>query len=295
MNLESFKNKIFLDEFVKYNGDKIFLQEIKLCKGRFENYDINYIDADIAKIITDFQKSYKDFLSALEKEIGVKFTQKDKLISFKIQKGSVLLSADIFNEVLELLNTLESGDKMIIIVVGILAFSSFMAWHTFLKNQIEKLKIQTQNKENEAKNKQIKKVLKILDKMLENMNMQKASNSYKENIRKSLRDNEFAYINEEKITNRSDFENIVIRNDEEEIRENYYKIVSYNFLNKSFKIDGIGAWVNASIIDEESREKIIQEAKKNEPIELRIKTIKDKNTGEYREAYILQIARNLFD
>lgn len=294
-DLEAFKDKIFKGEIVKYHSKEAFLQEIRLCNGRFENYDVRYINADIASIITYFQRSYKDFISALEKETGLKFSQKDRLISFQMQNGSVILSADIFSEVLALLNTLESEDKMIVIIVGILAFTGFWSWNVYLKKQIETLRLNLQNSQDNEKNKQIKKLMKIINKMLLYANMQKSANAYKESIRKSLRDDESAYINAHKITNKSDFSNEFISDEIEEVKENYYKIISYNFTHKSFKIEGIGIPVNSSIIDEQSRDKIIKCAQKNQIIELKIKMIKDKNTGDFKEAYILKIVGNLFD
>lgn len=228
--LESIKDKILLGEHVNYDFKCSFSQEIRLSNGRFKDYDVKYINADIAKIITEFQKSYIDFLKALEKEIGINFFQNNELISFKIEKGSVLLSADIFSEVLALLKSLNSEDAMIVIVVGILAFASFLSWNLYLKNQSEKLKLNLQNSQDNKRNKQIKKLMKIIDKMLTYTNMQKSANFYKENIRKSLRDEEIAYINDQKITNKSNFENIYITNDIEETKENFYRIIAYNFI-----------------------------------------------------------------
>lgn len=294
-DLETLKDKILLGEPIKYDFNHLS-QEIKLSNGRFRDYDVRYINADIAKIITEFQKSYIDFLKALEKEIGIKLPQNNELISFRIEKGSILLNANIFSEVLALINSLKNGGhKMIIIIVGILAFGAYQSWVTYLKYQIEKYKAKLQNTQNQAKDAQIQQALKILEKMLENMNMQRAANHYKESTRKILRDDEVAYINDQKITNKSNFENIYITNDMEEIKENFYRIIAYNFINKTFKIEGIGIWVNASVIDKDTREILIQGAKKQERLNLKIKIIKDKNSGECKEAYILGIVPTLFD
>ncbi|TLD94489.1 hypothetical protein LS71_009345 [Helicobacter jaachi] len=170
-DLETLKDKILLGEPIKYDFNHLS-QEIKLSNGRFRDYDVRYINADIAKIITEFQKSYIDFLKALEKEIGIKLPQNNELISFRIEKGSILLNANIFSEVLALINSLENGGhKMIIIIVGILAFGAYQSWVTYLKYQIEKYKAKLQNTQNQAKDAQIQQALKILEKMLENMNM----------------------------------------------------------------------------------------------------------------------------
>ena len=71
--------------------------KIKIDCGRFTNYDIDYVDAKVAKIILSYQSNYNKLLDELEKKFGIKFTNEDKILKFKLGRGSLELLSELLN------------------------------------------------------------------------------------------------------------------------------------------------------------------------------------------------------
>ncbi|EJU4027514.1 hypothetical protein N4122_001033 [Campylobacter coli] len=56
--------------------------------GRFENYNIGYIDAEIARVIDSYQDSFYRVADILKKDFGIDGIDKNKLIRFYLGEGS---------------------------------------------------------------------------------------------------------------------------------------------------------------------------------------------------------------
>ncbi|CZE47907.1 hypothetical protein [Campylobacter geochelonis] len=86
----------FKNELIKNPSDDIRISNIsgvtytiKLSGGRFENYGINYINADIAKIILDYQTKYDEFIDVMER-ISLSKELQTPVNSFKRALASTL-------------------------------------------------------------------------------------------------------------------------------------------------------------------------------------------------------------
>ncbi|EAK3027384.1 hypothetical protein DA511_08905, partial [Campylobacter coli] len=83
------------------NGENIKVTEvgtiqhtIKLQGGRFENYNIGYIDAEIARVIDSYQDSFYRVADILKKDFGIDGIDKNKLIRFYLGEGSLEIKTD---------------------------------------------------------------------------------------------------------------------------------------------------------------------------------------------------------
>ena len=182
-----------------FNGENVEIRNvgnithtIKLSGGRFSDYDINYINADIAKIVLSYQDSFYKIVSILEKDFDIKDIDKNQLIKFKLERGSLDLIGDFVKNMLEAMKNMESKDKkqvLVAIIIAILLGASFATYISYLRD--------INNTEAERENRQ------IIARLASNQDMQKAVNAPKITTASILKDDESAKFNaqEQVITN----------------------------------------------------------------------------------------------
>jgi len=78
------QRRLFKGEDINIEQVGNLVHTIKLSGGRFNNYDTNYINADIAKIVLSYQDSFYRMVYILEKDFDIKGIDKNQLIRFKL-------------------------------------------------------------------------------------------------------------------------------------------------------------------------------------------------------------------
>ena len=276
-----------------FNGEDINIEQIgdlthtiKLSGGRFDNYDINYINADIAKIVLAYQDSFYKMVSILEKDFDIKGIEKNQLINFKLERGSLQMAIDFVKKILEVVKDMESRDKkqiVITIILSALLYMSFSAYISYLK--------ETQNIESERENRQ------IIATLASNKDLQNAVNAPKLTTASILRDDEKAKFNseEQQITYNNkqdyDFKEIVDTTKTKDIEDNF-KILGYEISNdgrKTFRIivEGKTKWVLANLIDAESRLKLATASINEKEIKLSLRIVSEYD--KIKEITILKV------
>lgn len=276
-----------------FNGEDINIEQIgdlthtiKLSGGRFDNYDINYINADIAKIVLSYQDSFYRMVYILEKDFDIKGIDKNQLINFKLERGSLQMAIDFVKKILEVVKDMESRDKkqiVITIILSALLYMSFSAYISYLK--------ETQNIESERENRQ------IIATLASNKDLQNAVNAPKLTTAGILRDDEKAKFNseEQQITYNNkqdyDFKEIVDTTKTKDIEDNF-KILGYEISNdcrKTFKIivEGKTKWVLANLIDAESRLKLATASINEKEIKLSLRIVSEYD--KIKEITILKV------
>lgn len=276
-----------------FNGEDINIEQIgdlthtiKLSGGRFDNYDINYINADIAKIVLSYQDSFYRMVYILEKDFDIKGIDKNQLINFKLERGSLQMAIDFVKKILEVVKDMESRDKkqiVITIILSALLYMSFSAYISYLK--------ETQNIESERENRQ------IIATLASNKDLQNAVNAPKLTTASILRDDEKAKFNseEQQITYNNkqdyDFKEIVDTTKTKDIEDNF-KILGYEISNdgrKTFKIivEGKTKWVLANLIDAESRLKLATASINEKEIKLSLRIVSEYD--KIKEITILKV------
>ena len=97
---------------------------IKLDGGRFNEYDIAYINADIAKIVLSHQTNYSKLIDEIEKKFDLKLDEKDKILQFELRNGCLEIFSDLFDS--EAVKTMKSKHKLYLFsIVAILIGGSY--------------------------------------------------------------------------------------------------------------------------------------------------------------------------
>lgn len=266
-----------------FNGENVNIEQIgnlthiiKLSGGRFENYDVSYINADIAKIVLSYQDSFYRMVSILEKDFDIKGIDKNQLINFKLEHGSLEVVADFINKILEVVKDMESKDKkqiIITIVLSVFVYMSFSEYISHLKD--------TQNIEAEQENRQ------IIAKLASNKDLQNAINAPKATTASILKEDENATFNavEHQInhTNKQDydFKEIIDTTTTKDIEGNF-KILGYEISNngsKKFKtiVEGKTRWILANLIDAEARMRLATASINEREIRLSLRAVSEYN------------------
>jgi len=266
---------------------------VKLTGGRFENYDINYINADVAKIVLSEQENYTKLLNELTKKFNIEFSEESKILKFKLQKGSL----EFINEalsMLEVVKNMESQDIMYLF----LGISSMWFGHSvfskYLEKEIKKIEaLKEKTKDEETKN-IVTHTIDALKDIALNKPMQDSINNRTKTILSVLKDDE-KFTDGNNIldnNNLSDYEysKPLLEDIEEEITKDY-KVESYNFYKegKLFKLVGIRPLANSEILSAEKRIKLLQEADKKNTVKLKVKIIKDGLSESIKNVYILDL------
>lgn len=280
------QRRLFKGEDINIEQVGDLVHTIKLSGGRFNNYDTNYINADIAKIVLSYQDSFYRMVYILEKDFDIKGIDKNQLIRFKLERGSLQMVIDFIKNILEVIKDMESRDKkqiIITIILSVLLYMSFSAYISYLKD--------TQNIESERENRQ------IIAKLASNKDLQNAVNAPKATTASILRDDEKAKFNsqEQQITYNNkqdyDFKEIVDTTKTKDIEDNF-KILGYEISNdgrKTFKIvvDGKTKWVLANLIDAESRLKLATASINEREVKLSLRIVSEYD--KIKEITILKV------
>lgn len=266
-----------------FNGENVEIRNvgnithtIKLSGGRFSDYDINYINADIAKIVLSYQDSFYKIVSILEKDFDIKDIDKNQLIKFKLKQGSLDLIGDFVKNILEAMKNMESKDKkqvLVAIIIAILLGASFATYISYLRD--------INNTEAERENRQ------IIARLASNQDMQKAVNAPKITTASILKDDESAKFNtqEQVITNSNkqdyNFREIIDTTTTQDTIDEFV-ILGYEKTlggDRKFKmsVHGTIRQVSANLISADDRIKLAMAIERGDSIKLRIRTVKEYN------------------
>ncbi|ERJ23654.1 hypothetical protein UNSW3_1029 [Campylobacter concisus UNSW3] len=270
-------------EQMLFNGENVEIRNvgnithtIKLSGGRFSDYDINYINADIAKIVLSYQDSFYKIVSILEKDFDIKDIDKNQLIKFKLERGSLDLIGDFVKNMLEAMKNMESKDKkqvLVAIIIAILLGASFATYISYLRD--------INNTEAERENRQ------VIARLASNQDMQKAVNAPKITTASILKDDESAKFNaqEQVITNSNkqdyNFREIIdTTTTQDTIGE--FVILGYEKTlggDRKFKmsVHGTIRQVSANLISADDRIRLAMAIERGDSIKLRIRTVKEYN------------------
>ena len=270
-------------EQMLFNGENVEISSvgnithtIKLSGGRFSNYDINYINADIAKIVLSYQDSFYKIVSILEKDFDIRGIDKNQLIKFKLKQGSLDLIGDFVKNILEAMKNMESKDKkqvLVAIIIAILLGASFATYISYLRD--------INNTEAERENRQ------IIARLASNQDMQKAVNAPKITTASILKDDESAKFNtqEQVITNSNkqdyNFREIIDTTTTQDTIDEFV-ILGYEKTlggDRKFKmsVHGTIRQVSANLISADDRIKLAMAIERGDSITLRIRTVKEYN------------------
>lgn len=266
---------------------------VKLTGGRFENYDINYINADVAKIVLSEQENYTKLLNELTKKFNIEFSEESKILKFKLQKGSL----EFINEtlsMLEVVKNMESQDIMYLFLGISSMWFGHSAFSKYLEKEIKKIEaLKEKTKDEETKN-IVTHTIDALKDIALNKPMQDSINNRTKTILSVLKDDEKFTDGNNTLDNNnlSDYEysKPLLEDIEEEITKDY-KVESYNFYKegKLFKLVGIRPLANSEILSAEKRIKLLQEADKKNTVKLKVKIIKDGLSESIKNVYILDL------
>ena len=270
-------------EQMLFNGENVEIRNvgnithtIKLSGGRFSDYDINYINADIAKIVLSYQDSFYKIVSILEKDFDIKDIDKNQLIKFKLERGSLDLIGDFVKNMLEAMKNMESKDKkqvLVAIIIAILLGTSFATYISYLRD--------INNTEAERENRQ------IIARLASNQDMQKAVNAPKITTASILKDDESAKFNaqEQVITNANkqdyNFREIIDTTTTQDTIDEFV-ILGYEKTlggDRKFKmsVHGTIRQVSANLISADDRIRLAMAIERGDSIKLRIRTVKEYN------------------
>lgn len=266
-----------------FNGENVEIRNvgnithtIKLSGGRFSDYDINYINADIAKIVLSYQDSFYKIVSILEKDFDIKDIDKNQLIKFKLERGSLDLIGDFVKNMLEAMKNMESKDKkqvLVAIIIAILLGASFATYISYLRD--------INNTEAERENRQ------IIARLASNQDIQKAVNAPKITTASILKDDESAKFNtqEQVITNSNkqdyNFREIIDTTTTQDTIDEFV-ILGYEKTlggDRKFKmsVHGTIRQVSANLISADDRIRLAMAIERGDSIKLRIRTVKEYN------------------
>ncbi|MBK1999933.1 hypothetical protein JG678_00530 [Campylobacter sp. 2018MI35] len=275
------------------NGENVKVTEvgtiqhtIKLQGGRFKNYNIKYIDAEIARVIDSYQDSFYRIAYILKKDFGIEGIDKNQLIRFSLEQGSLEIKTDEFlTNLLGVIKNMESQDQLILLTTIALIIGGCWAFGKFLTHNenIEKIKSQNEN-------------AKIIAEIAKNKELQNACNAPKATLVKILKDDEKASfsLGNDVITyqNKEDynFKEIEDTTQTEDI-EGDFKILGFEKTNsnKKFKIilDDKTHWANADIIDVNARMKLAKASIQEQEVKLKLRIVKEYN--KTKEIIILNV------
>lgn len=305
-DLEIIKNAILNNEDFELGEIKPIPFKLKLSGGRFENYDPNYVDKFVAKAILTEQENYERVLKEIEKLYNVKIPEDAKLLKFQLEKGSLDLITEFIGltEVIKNMESIHQLYSVLGITGGIVSFFGFSKYLDIRKSELEiKSKEVIQKLSGEEREKYLDTINKTVEAMKDisnNTNLQKAINKPKKEIASMLEEHEtLSMFDDTKhiITknNADNFEFVTpVTDDIEEEIVDIYNIDNFFFRSKEkyFKIVGIKTLINSLPLPADKRIKLISKAEAQEPVNLKVKFIKDGLTDKIKEAFLLDYVEN---
>lgn len=279
------------------NGENIIIGEvsnithtIKLNGGRFNNYDISYINADIAKIILSYQESYTKTACILEKDYGISTIDKNLLIRFKLEKGCLKIEInDFLKSILEAVKNMESLHKTILGVTIAIVAGGYFSYSKYLEHDENIIKLQKEENTRE-----------LLASLKADKELQNAINEPKLTTLRSLQDDESATFNDESeaITkadiNKYEFKDIIDTTATSDITDefNIYGFEITNDKKRKFKlkVDDKLRWVWADMISAGDRMILADAIEKSAAIKLKLRVIKEYD--KVKEIQIIDIIKD---
>ena len=279
--------------------------KIKLDGGRFNDFDLSYIDADVAKIIVEYQTQYDNFIVGLEQKFNIQIPQSQRMLKFKLEKGCLEISADVKAMLMGVINNMQDWQTMTVALVAICGFFAYKSYHKFLDTQVEKIKVQAQQARDEAEQRRLETLSKMVENLSADRSLQEPANRVKKSIAEVLQDQEKAIIAPElddqinaPITSADKDKFRVVLSQvetpdiEEEIDDLFHIQSQFFTSERPFRVKELGnVNLNSDILSVEKRITLIQKAEKQEPVNLRIKLIKDGKTQKIKNAYILDVLK----
>lgn len=299
-DIQKIKEAILNHDDFKIGEIKPLVYKIKLDGGRFKDYDINYITADVAAIIISEQKNYLKFLNEIEKKLGITFTDESKRLQFKLGEGSLEIIDE--NMMLEVIKQMESEHLMLVL----LGFAVAWFGHAIYAKHIEKELAQI-NAKKEVTLKELEgaereeylnttnEAIAALKEVALSKPLQDSVNNHTGQILSKLKDDETLQVQdgtEQLLVNtdvtRYEYQEPDIE-DIEEILTQEYEISTYDYNKKMFKLSGIAVLANTDILDPLTRGKLVTTAEKTNTLKLEVKIIKDGTTNKIKSLYILDV------
>ena len=297
------------DAMIETRGDVRITQvseleyTIKLDGGRFSDFDFNYINADIAKIILDYQTQYNAFVNGLEQKFSIQIPQSQRMLKFKLERGCLEISADITNLLIEAVRNMQDWQTMVVFIVAIGGWFAYSSYHKYTELQAKNIDLQAQQSRDEAEQKRLEAVSQMVKDLSSDRSLQAPANQVKKSVASVLQDDEKAFIApqiEEQASrpltsaDKDRFRVILPPEQElpdvEEETDGIFHIDAQHFTpNKPFRLKELRFNVNSDVISVEKRMDIIRKADRQEPVRLKIKLIKDARTGDIKQAYILDV------
>lgn len=279
--------------------------KIKLDGGRFNDFDLSYIDADVAKIIVEYQTQYDNFIVGLEQKFNIQIPQSQRMLKFKLEKGCLEISADVKAMLMGVINNMQDWQTMTVALVAICGFFAYKSYHKFLDTQVEKIKVQAQQARDEAEQRRLETLSKMVENLSADRSLQEPANRVKKSIAEVLQDQEKAIIAPElddqinaPITSADKDKFRVVLSQvetpdiEEEIDDLFHIQSQFFTSERPFRVKELGnVNLNSDILSVEKRITLIQKAEKQEPVNLKIKLIKDGKTQKIKSAYILDVLK----
>jgi hypothetical protein len=279
--------------------------KIKLDGGRFNDFDLSYIDADVAKIIVEYQTQYDNFIVGLEQKFNIQIPQSQRMLKFKLEKGCLEISADVKAMLMGVINNMQDWQTMTVALVAICGFFAYKSYHKFLDTQVEKIKVQAQQARDEAEQRRLETLSKMVENLSADRSLQEPANRVKKSIAEVLQDQEKAIIAPElddqinaPITSADKDKFRVVLSQveapdiEEEIDDLFHIQSQFFTSERPFRVKELGnVNLNSDILSVEKRITLIQKAEKQEPVNLKIKLIKDGKTQKIKNAYILDVLK----
>ena len=279
--------------------------KIKLDGGRFNDFDLSYIDADVAKIIVEYQTQYDNFIVGLEQKFNIQIPQSQRMLKFKLEKGCLEISADVKAMLMGVINNMQDWQTMTVALVAICGFFAYKSYRKFLDTQVEKIKVQAQQARDEAEQRRLETLSKMVENLSADRSLQEPANRVKKSIAEVLQDQEKAIIAPElddqinaPITSADKDKFRVVLSQvetpdiEEEIDDLFHIQSQFFTSERPFRVKELGnVNLNSDILSVEKRITLIQKAEKQEPVNLKIKFIKDGKTQKIKSAYILDVLK----
>ena len=279
--------------------------KIKLDGGRFNDFDLSYIDADVAKIIVEYQTQYDNFIVGLEQKFNIQIPQSQRMLKFKLEKGCLEISADVKAMLMGVINNMQDWQTMTVALVAICGFFAYKSYHKFLDTQVEKIKVQAQQARDEAEQRRLETLSKMVENLSADRSLQEPANRVKKSIAEVLQDQEKAIIAPElddqinaPITSADKDKFRVVLSQvetpdiEEEIDDLFHIQSQFFTSERPFRVKELGnVNLNSDVLSVKKRITLIQKAEKQEPVNLKIKLIKDGKTQKIKNAYILDVLK----
>jgi len=279
--------------------------KIKLDGGRFNDFDLTYIDAGVARVVLEYQAQYENFIAGLEQKFNIQIPQSQRMLKFKLEKGCLEISTDIKDILKEGLKRMNGWQVMVVFIIAIGGWFANSSFHKYTDLQAESIQKQAQQARDDAEQKRLETVSKMVKDLSADRSLQEPANRVKKSVAEVLQDQEKAIIAPElddqinaPITSADKDKFRVVLSQvetpdiEEEIDDLFHIQSQFFTSERPFRVKELGnVNLNSDILSVEKRITLIQKAEKQEPVNLKIKLIKDGKTQKIKNAYILDVLK----